>query len=185
MKKAIFLDRDGTINEDVGYFCSMDQFILIPKAIDALKMLQNDFELFIVTNQSGVARKIFSEADLILFNKQVENLLYKNGINIKKTYYCPHLPQDHCLCHKPSSYFLREAEKFYDIDLKQSVVIGDHPHDIEMACDVGAHSIYVLTGHGINHKNELKAIPDVIKNNIYDASIWILDNIKNQKSLTV
>lgn len=178
MKRAVFLDRDGTINEDVGYFCSMDKFRFIPKAVDALKLLKNDFELFIVTNQSGVARKIFSEGDLILFNKQVENLLHENGITINKTYYCPHLSQNGCFCHKPSSYFLKEAAKSYDIDLKQSVVIGDHPHDIEMAISAGAKSIYVLTGHGEKHRNELIVQPDLLAKNIYEAAVWMQSTMR-------
>lgn len=177
MKKAIFLDRDGTINEDVGYFCSMDQFRLIPNAIDALKLLQKHFDLFIVTNQSGVARKIFSEEDLIVFNRQIEELLFKQGIHIKKTYYCPHLPSDRCHCHKPSTYFLDEAAKEYAIDLKKSFVIGDHPHDIEMACRVGATSVYVLTGHGERHRDELIVQPDYLARNIFQAANWIQSNL--------
>ena len=173
MNRAVFLDRDGTINNDIGYFCTMDLFRFIPKAIDALRLLQNDFELFIVTNQSGVARKIFSEADLVLFNKQVENLLDENGITIKKTYYCPHLSDDRCYCHKPSPYFLKQAAKEYNIDLKQSFVIGDHPHDIEMGINVGAKSVYVLTGHGEKHRSELKEQPNYIAENIYAATQWI------------
>ena len=174
MRKAVFLDRDGTINEDIGYFCSMDQFRLIPKAIEALRLLQKDFELFIVTNQSGVSRKIFSEADLISFNREVEALLLEKGVSIKKTYYCPHLPKDRCSCHKPSPFFLNEAARSYGIDLRRSVVIGDHPHDIEMAVSVGARSVYVLTGHGEKHRNELNREPDLIANDIYEAAKWIL-----------
>ncbi|MFH1580688.1 MAG: HAD family hydrolase [Pseudomonadota bacterium] len=173
MKKAIFLDRDGTINEDVGYFCSMEKFRLIPKALDALKSLQKYFDLFIVTNQSGVARKIFSEADLISFNGEIEKFLFEKGISIKKTYYCPHLPEDLCHCHKPSPYFLKETSKEYDIDLKQSFVIGDHPHDVEMAGAVGAKSAYVLTGHGEKHRDELKIQPDYLAADIFQATNWI------------
>ncbi len=173
MNKAIFLDRDGTINEDVGYFCSMDQFRFIPNAIDALKLLQRHFDLFIVTNQSGVARKIFLEKDLIAFNQQIEKLLLEQDIHIKKTYYCPHLPKDHCHCHKPSPYFLNEASQQYNIDLKKSFVIGDHPHDIEMAITVGAKSVYVLTGHGKKHRDELNVQPDYLAKNIFQAAIWI------------
>jgi histidinol-phosphate phosphatase family protein len=173
MKKAIFLDRDGTINEDVGYFCSMERFRFIPKALDALKILKNDFDFFIVTNQSGVARKIFSEEDLISFNKQVEQLLDENNIPIKKTYYCPHLFEADCRCHKPSPYFLKEAAKDYDVDLRRSFVIGDHPHDVEMGMRVGVRSIYVLTGHGVKHRKEITAQPDYIADNLWEAAVWI------------
>jgi D-glycero-D-manno-heptose 1,7-bisphosphate phosphatase len=174
MKRAVFLDRDGTINEDVGYFCSMDQFRFIPNALRALQLLQKNFELFIVTNQSGVGRNIFSENALVSFNKEVEDLLLHNGIVITKTYYCPHLSEDRCHCHKPSPYFLKEAAQEYTIDLKESFVIGDHPHDVEMGSAVGAKSIYVLTGHGEKHKAELKAPPDYLATDIFEASKWIL-----------
>jgi D-glycero-D-manno-heptose 1,7-bisphosphate phosphatase len=174
MKQAIFLDRDGTINEDIGHFCTMDKFRLIPKAIDALKILQRHFELFIVTNQSGVARKIFSEKDLILFNKQVGEFLFEKGVRIKKTYYCPHLRSDCCHCHKPSVFFLQEAAREFMIDLRKSFVIGDHPHDIEMAVVAESKSVYVLTGHGEKHRAELRQRPDYLALDIFQAAQWIM-----------
>lgn len=174
MKKAVFLDRDGTINEDVGYFCSMDKFKLIPKTIDALKLLQKDFDLFIVTNQSGVARKIFSENDLIIFNQEIEKFLIKNGVFIKKTYYCPHLLEDKCNCHKPSPYFLSQAVEEFNVDLKRSFVVGDHPHDVEMGKTVGARTVYLLTGHGIKHHDELCVRPNYIADDLWEATAWIL-----------
>ena len=174
MNKAVFLDRDGTINEDVGYFCSLDRFRLIPQAIEALQSLQKSYQLFIVTNQSGVARKIFSEPDLVLFNKQVEDLLRQQGVLIAKTYYCPHLPADRCPCHKPSPYFLAEAAREFAIDVRQSFVIGDHPHDVAMAAAAGAKGIYVLTGHGEKHRPELTVPPDYLAADIFQAAQWII-----------
>ena len=175
MKRAIFLDRDGTINEDVGYFCSLDKLRFIPRAFDALRILQKNYVLFIVTNQSGVARKYFSEEDLIKFNRQFEEILRKEGIKIEKTFYCPHLLEEECICHKPSTYFMHRAEKDYAADLKNSVVIGDHPHDIEMAHAAGSGSIYLMTGHGIKHRLELekKKKPDYIAEDLYQAAVWI------------
>ncbi len=184
-RKAVFLDRDGTINEDVGYFCSLDQFHLIPRTIDALRLLQETYVLFIVTNQSGVAKKVFSESDLIKFNWKIQDILMGKGIRIRKTYYCPHLPEEKCLCHKPSDFFLRHAEKKFCLDLEKSVVIGDHPHDIEMAKRVGAASAYVLTGHGEKHRPELKVVshPDVIAKDIYEAARWIMKEGNNKKEV--
>ena len=178
MNKAVFLDRDGTINEDVGYFCSLDKLKFIPRAMDALRILQKRYVLFIVTNQSGVARNIFTEEELIKFNQEFENILGDQGIHIEKTYYCPHLKEDGCGCHKPSSFFLGQAAADYSIDLKSSLVIGDHPHDIEMAHAVGARSVYLLTGHGRKHREELENIkePDLIPENIYEAAIWVEKN---------
>ena len=176
MNRAIFLDRDGTINEDVGYFCSPDKLKFIPRAIEALRMLQDDFLLFIVTNQSGIGKNIFSKEEFQQFNEYFMALLKNEGINIKCIYYCPHAKEEGCICHKPKPYFLRRAENEYDIDLKGSYVIGDHPHDIEMAHRVGAGSVYLLTGHGTKHKQELGASPspDFIANDIYEAAVWIM-----------
>ncbi|MBD3245821.1 MAG: HAD-IIIA family hydrolase [Candidatus Omnitrophica bacterium] len=173
-KRAVFLDRDGTINDDVGYFCSLDRFRFIPGAVEALRSLQKEFTLFIVTNQSGVARKIFSEDELITFNRQVEDLLRACGIEITRTYYCPHLRQDRCQCCKPSPFFLREAAKQYDIDLRRSFMIGDHPHDIETAAAAGAGSVYLLTGHGPKHRSQLRVPPDLVAANISEAAEWII-----------
>jgi len=175
MKQAIFLDRDGTINEDVGYFCSLDKLKFLPKAFEALRMLQEKFVLFIVTNQSGVARNFFSEEDLIKFNRQIENILKQEEIFIKKTYYCPHLIEEGCICHKPNTFFLEQAVNEYDIDLTKSFVIGDHPHDVELAHNVGAKGIYVLSGHGKKHQSELTDEPCFIAKDLYEATLWIFN----------
>jgi len=181
MNKAVFLDRDGTINEDVGDFCSPEKLIFISGAIKALKILQERFLLFIVTNQSGIGKKVFSEEEFLQFNKYFETLLKDEDITIKHIYCCPHTKEKNCICRKPSPYFLRQAEKDYDIDLVNSYVIGDHPHDIEMAARVGAGSVYLLTGHGKKHKQELSKDTDFIANDIYEAAIWIKGNVNSKK----
>ena len=176
MHKAIFLDRDGTINEDVGYFCSADKLIFFPRAIQALRILQERFQLLIITNQSGIGKKIFSEEEFIQFNIYFNGILKNNSINIKYIYYCPHTKEDNCICHKPSTYFLKKAKKEYNINLLNSYVVGDHPHDIEMAKKVGASSVYLLTGHGEKHRKELLIEPDHIAVDLYEATIWIMGN---------
>lgn len=176
MYKAVFLDRDGTINEDAGHICSEDKLTFIPGVFDALKLLQEKFLLFIVTNQSGIGKKIFSEEQFLRFNQHYNKILKSKGIKIKNTYYCPHTKEENCTCRKPSPYFLYEAEKKYGIDLKNSFVIGDHPHDIEMAKKVNSGSVYLLTGHGKKHKEETSSIkPDFIAENIVEASNWIIN----------
>ncbi|NWG04228.1 MAG: HAD family hydrolase [Syntrophaceae bacterium] len=181
MNKAVFLDRDGTINEDVGDFCSIEQLVFIPGAIEALKILQETFQLFIITNQSGVGKNIFTEEELIRFNRYFDIFLKNEGITIKKIYYCPHTKEQHCLCRKPSPYFIRQAEKDYKIDLNSSYVIGDHPHDIEMAKTVGAEAIYILTGHGRKHRKELSIEPNFVCSNLYEAAIWIMESQSSNK----
>ena len=157
--RAIFLDRDGTF---------------IPRAIEALKILQEKFLLFIVTNQSGIGKNIFSKEEFVRFNKHFNRLLNKEGVTIKKTYYCPHIKEEDCACRKPKPYFLKEAEHTCHIDLVNSWVLRDHPHDIEMAHRVEAGSIYLLTGHGKKHKKELSVQPDLVADNLYEAAIWIM-----------
>lgn len=175
MKRAIFLDRDGTINEDVGDLFSQDKLEFIPRAIESLKLLQEQFELFIVTNQSGIGKKHFSEKEYLEFDAYFQELLWQEGIKIEKTYYCPHMREEGCICHKPQTFFLKKAEREYGIDLAKSYVIGDHPHDTEMGDRVGAKSIYLLTGHGPKHRKEIVTSPSYIANDLYEAAMWIMN----------
>lgn len=181
MHKAIFLDRDGTINEDAGYICSEDELSFIPGVFGALKRLQDNFLLFIVTNQGGISKKIFSEDQFLRFSRHYNKILKSNGIEIKHVYYCPHTKEENCLCRKPSPYFLKEAERDYNVGLKSSFVIGDHPHDIEMAKSVGSGSVYVLTGHGKEHEKTMSVKPDFIAKDIVEASTWIMTNFHSKK----
>lgn len=173
MNKAIFLDRDGTINEDVGDLYSPDKLIFIPRAIEALRCLQQRFLLFIVTNQSGIGKNVFSKDDYLKLNEYFIRRLNGSGVTIREVYYCPHRKEENCICRKPNQYFIREAESKYGIDVPNSYVIGDHPHDAEMACKVGAGSVYLLTGHGKKHLQELDFEPDFIADDIFEASRWI------------
>ncbi|MGA1867857.1 MAG: D-glycero-alpha-D-manno-heptose-1,7-bisphosphate 7-phosphatase [bacterium] len=174
MEKAIFLDRDGTINEDVGDFCTPDRLLFIPGSIEALRMLQENFFLFIVTNQSGIGKGIFSEEEFLKFNEYFEKILKNERIDIKHIYFCPHTIEEKCICRKPSPYFLKKAEKDFRIDLKNSYVIGDHPSDMELAKKVAACSVYLLTGHGKKHEKDLLCEPDFIANNLYESALRIV-----------
>lgn len=173
MKKAIFLDRDGVINYDPGYVHKIEDFKLLPYVTKALSMLKG-FELFIVTNQSGIGRGYYTKKDFLLFNDHLIKVLESEGIKIKKTYYCPHKPSDKCDCRKPSIKFLKLAEKEFNINLSESFVIGDHPHDIVMGKNAGCKAIYILTGHGEKHINELTIKPDFIAKNLVEAAKYIL-----------
>lgn len=173
MHSAIFLDRDGTINEDVGDLFSPDRLVFIPRAIEALKILQQRFILFIVTNQSGIGGNAFTEEIFLAFNVHYLRVLDSHGIHIREVYYCPHRKEENCFCRKPSVYFVKNAEKTHKLDLRSSYVIGDHPHDVEMACGAGAGSVYVLTGHGKKHFRELKTRPDLIAKDIFEAALLI------------
>lgn len=174
MQKAIFLDRDGTINEDVGPLFTPDRLHFIPGALDALRRVQEHFLLFIVTNQSAIGNKVFRLEDFEEFDDYFQGRLRKNGIKVTHTYCCPHAKEEDCLCYKPRTYFLKIAERDYGIALDQSYVIGDHPHDVEMGYRVGAKSIYVLSGHGQKHQAELVIKPNLIAYDLNEAIEWIL-----------
>jgi len=155
MKKAVFFDRDGTIIEERGYIKTADEVIFIDNVFDSLRRLQEFYKLFIVTNQSGIAKKIITSDDADIVNKYICELFREQKINITDVYVCPHKKEDGCECIKPKPFFLHKAAADYDIDLKQSFSIGDHPHDVELAQNTGGQGIYLLTGHGKKHLNEI------------------------------
>ena len=156
LKKAIFLDRDGTINEDEGYVYEGEKFKLLPGVIEGLKLLQNDFIFFIVTNQSGIARGYYTYNQYLNFNDLVIRKLKENKISIEETYCCPHITEDNCECKKPKTYFIDKAVNEYNIDVKKSWMIGDHPSDIQFGLNAGCKTVYLKTGHGPKHFKELK-----------------------------
>lgn len=176
MKKAIFLDRDGTLNEDLGYTYKAESLELLPGVLNGLKKLK-DFELFIVTNQSGIGRNYYTEKDMHNYNNQMLEEFDKHKIKIEKIYFCPHSPEDSCDCRKPNIKYVKEAEKEFGIDLKKSYVIGDHPADMGLAKNSGCKGIYLLTGHGVKHLDEARGIGLVyVAANFEQAARYILFN---------
>lgn len=175
---AVFLDRDGCLNEDPGYVHKIEQFKLLPGVIEGLKKLSKYYEFFIITNQSGISRGIFTENDLIKFNNKLIEELKKEKIEIKKIYCCVHKPEDNCDCRKPSTKYMLEAAKEFGMSLKDSWVIGDHPHDIIMGINAGSKTVYLLTGHGKRHFGQIvksKLMLDFIAQNFQQAADYILN----------
>ena len=177
LRPAVFLDRDGTIIEDRGHLRDPAQVIFFHDAFDALRRLQEHFLLFIVTNQPGIAEGILSQSDADRVNTCVVAGLAKAGVRITDVYVCPHRRIDGCSCIKPKPYFLQEAAARHQIDLGESFVIGDHPHDVLLARNACATGIYVLTGHGAKHLRELPA-GTVVVTGIREAAIHILKAAK-------
>lgn len=146
MNKAIFLDRDGTINVEKHYLYKIEDFVFLPGVIDALKKLQDaGFLLIIITNQSGIARGYYSEEDFHKLNDWMMDFLRSNGVMITAIYYCPHLPEakieryrKSCQCRKPLLGMFEKAVSDYNINLSQSFAIGDKMRDCticeETAC---------------------------------------------------
>ncbi len=174
--KVVFLDRDGVLNDDPGYVHKIEHFKLLPGVIEGLKLLkERGFKLIIITNQSGIGRGYYTEEDFHKFNSHLVKELFANGIKIEETFFCPHHPDEKCDCRKPSTRFIDESASKYDIDLKKSWVIGDHPHDIKMGKLAGCKTIYMLSGHGVKHRGELGNIkPELIAEHFLDAAKFIL-----------
>ena len=180
-RPAVFLDRDGTIIEDRGDLSQPAQVVIFKDTIPALRRLAEHFPLFIVTNQSGVAKGTITTEDVERVNGHVERFVAAEGAPITATYVCPHLRSSGCRCIKPNPYFLKEAQREFGIDLRRSFVIGDHPHDVELATRVDATGIYVLSGHGIKHRADL-TVRAIIADGIREASEWIIARTSGQNS---
>jgi len=179
-RKAIFLDRDGTINEDVGDLFKIPDLAFIPNSIKAMQILQEKYLLFIITNQGGIGKGIFTEEAFLEFNRQFLDILKSKGINIQELYYCPHRPEDGCNCRKPNNHYIEIARQKYNLDLRKSYIIGDHPSDVETGKNANMTGIFLLTGHGKKHLHEIQENEKyIIMDNLYSAALHILDKYKN------
>lgn len=165
-----------------GYIGDPKLVYFYPDTFSALRKLRDNFHLFIVTNQSGIAKNLITEPEVLAVNKFIENDLYKEGVEIKKTYYCPYNREDNCVCMKPSPYFLRKAAAEFGIDLSASYIIGDHPSDVECGINAGVSSIYVLSGHGEKHRNEMDFNVPVC-NGISDSVDLIMSSLNNTRDI--
>jgi len=174
-QSAIFLDRDGTIIYDCGYLKSPNEVEFFPGTISSLQKLQNSFKLFINTNQSGISKGITTPDEVMQVNDYIVNELKSQGVVISDVFCCPHSNEDNCICKKPNPYFILQAAKLYNLNLENSYIIGDHPSDVECGRNAGINSIYLLTGHGEKHKDELKDEFRICEN-IVEASECILNN---------
>ena len=183
---TVFLDRDGTLNPDPGYIRSPDQYELFPGVSEALaKLQQAGARLIVVTNQSGIARGLFSEADLHAVHDKLRSLLQAGGVSLDGIYVCPHHPDDGCHCRKPEPGMVEQAVRQHAIDLSCSYVIGDHARDMQLAKRIGAKAVLVTTG--VDHAKvllELSAaglVPDSIATSLGEAGEWILSDARTGK----
>ncbi len=180
---AVFLDRDGTLIEDVGALHSVEQIELYSDTVAALRKLQGKYRLFVITNQSGVSKGLLSIEQVHAVNSFLDELLRREGIEILEWYVCPHRREENCSCIKPKPEFVLRAQKKYGLDLSRSFVIGDHPHDVFTANEQGVFGLYLLTGHGGKHLSDL-ALDKMIFHRLSDAVEWILNHSDHQASLT-
>lgn|SRR3989338_976961 len=181
--KAVFLDRDGVINVDVGFTHKNHQLEFIPRSLDALKLLaQSNYMLFIITNQPVIGRGICTEQEYLDFQNYMIKRIEEAGGRIDKFYYCPHHPKHgigkylkDCKCRKPKPGLLLQAEKEFNIDLKKSFMIGDKRSDIKAGQAAGCTSILVKTGYGAQGGDtDTDFKPDHISEDLFDAVMLIL-----------
>ncbi|MFC2019510.1 D-glycero-alpha-D-manno-heptose-1,7-bisphosphate 7-phosphatase [Chloroflexota bacterium] len=169
--RAVFIDRDGTIVEDVNYCRSPEDLRLFSTTAKAIKLLNiNAFKIILITNQSGVARGYFTEDTLVQIHHKMEEELSKAGAHIDAIYYCPHHPEDNCDCRKPKPKLVLQAAKTYDIDLDHSFVVGDDDKDILLGKSVGCNTILINNSPSINQN----VIPDLVVPDPLEAAQSIL-----------
>lgn len=163
MKKAIFLDRDGTINIEKDYLYKIEDFQFeykVPEAMSLLKKL--NYLLIVVTNQAGIGRGYYKESDLEILNDFLINKSKKFGGNIEKIYYCPHHPTEgidkyrqDCLCRKPGNAMIEQAIIEFNIDRASSYMVGDKLSDLEAGIKSNITPILIRTGYGKTTEKEL------------------------------
>jgi D-glycero-D-manno-heptose 1,7-bisphosphate phosphatase len=155
-RAAVFLDRDGTINEQMGYINHATRFVLLPDAADAIKRLNDlNIPVVVVSNQSGLARGYFPEELLVTVHEKMKRLLAEKGAHVDAIYYCPHHPEAKeerfraiCNCRKPKPGLILQAAEEMGLDPSNSYVVGDRWSDIKTAANCGAKSVLVRTGYG-------------------------------------
>ena len=182
LNRAIFLDRDGVINEDrVDYIKSWEEFRFIKGVRQALKKIhQAGIPVVVITNQSVIGRGLVTEGGLSVIHDRMCQAVQKSGGRITKIYYCPHYPNDHCRCRKPRIGMLKKAAKELDLDLKKCLFIGDSLKDIQAGNRAGCRTVLVQTGQGgeslkkiLTGKTRIR--PDWVCDDLAAATTLILD----------
>ena len=159
-KRAVFLDRDGTIVEDPGFLHEPEKVKLLPGAAAAIRRLNDaGYLAIVVTNQSGIARGRFTVADYEAVQQRLGALLAAQGARLDGAYFCPHHPQftGPCDCRKPGLKLFRDAQAAFDIDFAQSWWVGDRLSDVQPARALGGHGVLVVTGDGNLHQGQARA----------------------------
>ncbi len=182
-RRAVFLDRDGTIAEEYGYANHISRFEIFPFASAAIRRLNEArIPVIVVTNQSGVARGFFPEVLIHQIHEKMKAELAASGARVDGVYYCPHKKEDDCDCRKPLPGMLERAAREHRLELTESFVVSDRYADIEMGHSVGCHTILVLSGYGRGeyewNRTSWARQPDHVAENLSDAVAIILRAIR-------
>lgn len=193
LQAAVFLDRDGTINEDIGYASHPDELNIYSFAAEAIRLINDaGLKVIVVTNQSGIARGLFDEAMLAKIHEKLLTELGRKGARIDAVYYCPHHPRignqsykKACSCRKPGTGMLEQAAREHHINLAASFVIGDKSSDINLATNAGAQGVLVMTGYGsttLANLERFPCYPAIIADDLLEAVRLILSGYRIQDS---
>jgi D-glycero-D-manno-heptose 1,7-bisphosphate phosphatase len=190
MRPAVFLDRDGTMIEDVGYLDSLSRIAWYPWTVDAIRMLNRAaIPVVVVTNQSGIARGMFSEAFVSETHRNLDARLAAGGAHVDAYYYCPHHPDGRvamytrrCDCRKPGRGMIDRAAADHGLDPARSFVVGDTWLDVQLGRAVEARAILVRTGAGAAGETHPPAgvAADAVVDNLAAAASWIIRNLKSE-----
>lgn len=188
--RAVFLDRDGTLNEDPGYLGDPNLVKLFPGTAKALSILKKklDMKLVVVSNQSGIARGLITVEMVEAVNQKINSLLSQENVAVDAFYYCPYHPdfssEEECACRKPSAKMILEAADDMDLNLSQSYLIGDNESDIKCGINAGIKTILVKTGYGAESISNLKKqniFPTFTAENIAEACNFIYKDITGEE----
>lgn len=165
-QKAVFIDRDGTLIEEVNFLSRLEDLRVFSYTKEAIQILKDaGFLIVVVTNQSGIGRRIFEESAMHEIHRQIQA-----DLELDAFYFCPHLPTDGCRCRKPNLGMIEQAAKDFPIDLENSWMIGDKAIDVETGFNAGIKTALVLTGYGAETAKELKRKPNVTAKNLLEAA---------------
>jgi D-glycero-D-manno-heptose 1,7-bisphosphate phosphatase len=172
--KAVFIDRDGTLIEEVNFLHRVEDLQYFSYTDEAIRLLKaNGFLVVLVTNQSGIGRGVYSEDDMHAVHAKIQTDLTEK---LDAIYFCPHLPNAGCSCRKPNLGMIEAAMADLPIDLENSWMIGDKSLDVELGLNAGIKPILVLTGYGKKHLDSLKGKPYKVAENLLEAVKIITNN---------
>lgn len=172
--RAVFIDRDGTLIEEVNFLHRVEDLRYFPFTDHAIRLLKkNGFLVVLVTNQSGIGRGIYTEDDMHAVHEKIQADLSEK---LDAIYFCPHLPDEGCECRKPNLGMIEAACERFDIDLENSWMIGDKKLDVEFGFNAGVKPILVLTGYGKADVQKLNKKPEYVADNLLEAVKIIIKN---------
>ena len=185
-QRALFLDRDGTINFDPGYIKDPSQIVILPGVIEGITKLKNEygFKIIVVSNQAGISKGLMTHTDVEAVNKKINELLSEGNASVDHFYYCPYHPDfdppEKTNCRKPSPFMIVQASEEHDLDLNNSYMVGDKASDVESGINAGVKTILL---HGASIEKEISTLhnlgkkPNFVAANFIDACNFILKDL--------